>query len=95
MFFTSPGKPTKLKKTVYLSAVVILGVLLSFITHAFIEIKYLRLAFDRGLTVNFYNGCALPPALNFGLLLLGAAGGFLVGRLWWRLVYVDRAWAKK
>lgn len=95
MFFRRPGKPTKLKQAVYLTAATILGVLLSFIMHALIEINYLRLAFERGLNVMFYNGCALPPILSLGLLLLGAVGGFLLGRFWWRWVYVDRIWAKK
>ncbi len=95
MFFNSPGNPTQFKKAVYLSASTILGVLLSFMAHAYIEIKYLNMAINQGKTVVFYNGCALPPALSGGLLLVGAIGGFFLGRIWWRLVYVDRAWAKK
>jgi hypothetical protein len=67
---------------------------LSFIAHAIIEINYLNFIQSQGRVAVFYYGCALPPALNFGLLLLGAIGGFLLGRFWWRLIYVDRVWAK-
>jgi hypothetical protein len=95
MFFNSPGKPTSLKKAVYLIAATVLGVLLSFILHAFIEIKYLQSAVSRGLVVTFYGSGVLPPVLNYGLLLLGAIGGFFLGMFWWRLVYVDRIWEKK
>lgn len=94
MFFNAPGKPTQSKKAVYLTAAVFLGVLLSFIAHAIIEINYLNFSQSQGLTASFYYGCALPPELSLGLLLLGAIGGFFLGRLWWRLVYVDRVWAK-
>lgn len=95
MFFNAPGKPTRFKKTVYLIAAVILGMLLSFIAHAMIEINYLSWAISRDLAVPFYNGCALPPVLSSWLLLLGAIGGFFLGRFWWRLIYVDRVWVKK
>ncbi len=37
MFFNAPGNPTKLKQAVYLIAATVLGVLLSFLAHAFIE----------------------------------------------------------
>ena len=95
MFFNRLGQPARLKKVIYLIAAVILGLLLSFIVHAFIEIKYLNWALGRGEIVSFYYGCALPPMLSGGLWLFGAIGGFLLGRFWWRLVYVDRVWAKK
>jgi hypothetical protein len=95
MFFNAPGNPSQLKKAIYLSASTILGVLLSFIVHAFIEIRYLRWAESHGRSVIFYGGCALPPALRIALLLLGIVGGFLLGRFWWRKVYIERVWAKK
>ena len=95
MFLKGPGKPTTLKKTVYLIAATVLGMMLSFLAHAFIEINYLRSALSHGQTVSFYNGCALPPVINYGLWLVGAAGGFMLGTYWWRWVYVDRIWAKR
>ena len=89
------GSASSLKKAVYLTASTILGILLSFIAHAVIEMKYLSLAEGQGRVVTFYGGCALPPALQTGLLVLGAVGGFFLGRLWWRMVYIDRVWEKK
>ncbi len=95
MFFNTPGKPTKFKHIIYLAAATILGVMLSLIAHAVIEINYLNWAISQGISVAFNSGCALPPALNFGLTVAGAVGGILLGRAWWRWVYVDRVWAKK
>lgn len=95
MFFNAPGNPTNIKRRVYLFAVIILGVLLSFIAHALIEINYLNSSFSQNKIVTFYGGCALPPVFSIALLVLGAVGGFFLGRVWWRLVYVDRVWAKK
>ena len=95
MFFNAPGKPTKFKQALYLTAAVILGVLLSLIANVFIEIYYLNWAMDQGVTVVLYNGYALSPALSYGLFLGGAILGFIFGRNWWRWVYVDRVWEKK
>lgn len=95
MFFNAPGNPTKLKKIIYLSASTILGLILSFLAHALIEISYLSWAERQGRVVTFYGGCALPAALQALLLVLGAVGGFLLGRFWWRMVYVERVWAKR
>lgn len=95
MFLKSPGKPTPLKKAVYLFATTILGVLLSFLAHAFIEINYLRTMASQGSAVTFYGSCALPPAFQIGLLVLGVVGGFFLGRYWWRKIYIERVWRKK
>ena len=95
MFFNAPGNPSRLKRIVYLFAATSLGVLLSFVAHALIESSYLRWAESQGLIAPFYGGCTLPPALQIGLLALGAIGGFFLGRLWWRKVYIERIWAKK
>lgn len=95
MFFNAPGSPDPLKRAVYLFAATILGLLLSFIAHVLIEVNYLSFAFDRGRTVPFYGNCALSPALQIALSTLGLAGGFLLGRFWWRKIYIERAWAKK
>ncbi|MFA6215109.1 MAG: hypothetical protein WC768_00900 [Patescibacteria group bacterium] len=90
MFFGSPKNPTKFKHAVYLIAATILGILLSFIIHALIEINYLGWTEKQGIAVTFYHGCALLPIIQIGLWLFGAIGGFLLGRVWWRLVYVER-----
>ncbi|MDO8668464.1 MAG: hypothetical protein Q7K35_05260 [bacterium] len=95
MFFNTPGKPTKFKKAVYLMASIILGLMLSLIAHAIIEIKYLILADKLGLAVNFYYGCVLPIWLQISLWLVGVVGGYFLGSWWWRKLYVERVWEKK
>jgi hypothetical protein len=95
MFLDAPGNPTKLKKIMYLIAATILGLLLSFIAHTVIEMTYLSLMTEQGRRVVFYHGCALLPVISYTIWALGALGGFLLGRFWWRLVYIDRVWAKR
>ena len=73
----------------------ILGILLSYLAHAVIEINYLNWLASRGEAVIFYGGCALWPPLQIALWLAGAIGGFVLGRFWWRKVYVERVWAKR
>jgi len=95
MIFMNVGKPTQLKKVIYLMASVILGILLSFIAHALIEIGYLRWVLNHGQVAPFYGGCALAPWLQVVLLGIGIIGGFFLGRFWWRKIYIERAWVKK
>ena len=95
MLFGPPSKPTTSKKIIYLIAATFLGLLLSLITHAFIELKYLRLAENQNLTVPFYGGCALIPLLQITLITIGIFGGFFLGYYWWRKLYIERAWRKK
>ncbi|MFH1822170.1 MAG: hypothetical protein ABH830_00545 [Patescibacteria group bacterium] len=95
MFFNHPGKPTKLKKAAYLTAAIILGLLLSLIAHALIEINYLGRAFTQGQAVTFYGGCALPFWLQYALWIAGAIGGYFLGRFWWQKLYIEKVWEKK
>jgi len=95
MFFDTSGKSSKLKKAVYVVAWTILGVLLSFIAHGVIEIKYLNRAESQGQITPFYGGCTLKPELQIALLVAGAVGGFLLGLFFWQKVYVDRFRIKK
>jgi hypothetical protein len=75
-----------MKKAIYLILFTILGILFSFIVHAVIEILYLKYATH----VVWSSGCALPAWLKYGLPILGAIGGFLLGRIGWRIVYVEK-----
>jgi len=68
---------------------------MSLIAHAFIEMVFLSWAVERELPVEFYSGCALPPPLQIGLVIVGLVSGFFVGRIWWRKIYVERVWLKK
>lgn len=92
MFLNRPTNSSSGKKAVYLLAAAVLGVLLSFIIHAVIEISYLSWAERQDILVPFYGSCALPPPLQIGLLLLGIIGGFFLGCFWWQKVYVEKKW---
>ena len=95
MLFGVPGKPTKIKKIIYLFASTILGLVLSFIAHALIEINYLSWAAKYGYIVASYGSCFLPFWFQNILWALGAVGGFLLGKFWWRKLYVERVWMKR
>ena len=95
MFSRTVGQPTQLKKVVYIFAWVVLGLLLSLLLHAYIEVKYIHWLLSHGKEVQFYGNCTLSPALQIAILLLGVVGGFFLGRFFWKKIYVDRAWAKK
>lgn len=95
MFHSIAPKPTPTKHVIYLFASTGLGVLLGFLAHAGMEIWYLRWADTNGTAITWYNGCALHPAIQIALPVLGALGGFFLGRWWWRMVYIEQRWAKK
>lgn len=95
MFLHSVGKPTKFKKIIYISLTIILGFLLSFILHAFLEISYLAWLSSQGKAVIFYGNCALPLYLQILIILIGIVGGYFLGDFWWRKVYIERFWEKK
>lgn len=95
MFLNAPGNPNWLKRTVYLSAALILGVPLSLILCSLIEIGYLRWFAISSQGASFSGGGVILSAFQAGLLALGAVGGFFLGRFWWWKVYIERSWAKK
>lgn len=95
MFLHKPGKPSGLKNAVYLLAATILGLLLSFLVHALIEINYLSWMASQNILVSFFGSCALAPWLQISLWILGAVGGFWLGRFWWRKIYIEKVWAQK
>ncbi len=89
------------KRTVYLCLATLLGVVASYGVHALAELWYLRWADRSGnaivWTKHFGVGqCALPWFAQYGLLAAGIVGGYLLGRVWWRMVYVEhRHWMRK
>lgn len=95
MFFGTPGEPTKIKKVAYLTATTIIGLLLSFLAHVTLEMSYLSLMRASGQAVKFYGQCALPLVIKIILWLLGAIGGFYLGKFWWHKLYIERVWVKK
>lgn len=95
MIFGSPGKATKLKRAVYLTVSTILGIFLSYLAHAVLEINYLSWVQGQEKPAVFYGACALWPWLQILLWAGGAVGGFFLGKFWWRKLYVERVWVKK
>ena len=87
-------RPSKIKKAVYLLSTMVLGILLSFLVHAAIEMNYLNWLASRGEVARFYSSCVLPPLLQGTLWLGGIIGGWFLGQYWWRKVYIERFWAR-
>ncbi|HLB95282.1 MAG TPA: hypothetical protein VJK26_00010 [Patescibacteria group bacterium] len=81
-----------MKKIIYLAATAFLGLILSFIGHAVLEIVYLNWLNRHELPVKWTavlggGTCALPPLLIYLLPILGIIGGIFLGLFWWQKVY--------
>ncbi|MCX6795373.1 MAG: hypothetical protein NT165_01410 [Candidatus Falkowbacteria bacterium] len=92
MLSTCVGKPTKFKKTIYLLAFSTLGVLLSVIVYAVIEIFFLIWFREVSLSLPVFNVLLL---LKFALLALGVISGYSIGSFCWQKLYVERVWLRK
>ncbi|MBU1131572.1 hypothetical protein KJ840_05580 [Patescibacteria group bacterium] len=84
-----------MKKTIYITLSVILGTILSFLAHALIEKWYLSWAQNNNHQIIWVSAfgkglCALPFWLNYGLLIIGVIGGYFLGKIWWRVVYIEK-----
>lgn len=102
MLLSAPPNPTKTKYVAYIAATVVLGIFFSALTQYIIEyilliasdLPYLHIrSYDWSIHGIFY-GSMLHPVIQISILSLGVFGGFFIGRHWWRLVYVERKWAK-
>ena len=81
-----------MKKTIYIISWVVLGLILSFILHAGIEmlyIKYVNPADLKWVTV-FGGSCFLPVWLIYLLPILGIIFGLWAGIFFWKMVYTRR-----
>lgn len=86
-----PDPPPTWKRPVYLIASSLLGLVLSLGLHAIIEQMYLGWVEANQATIvwtNVLDSCALPLWVQIILPVVGLAGGFIQGRIWWRWVYV-------
>lgn len=86
-----------MKKTIYIFASIIFGVILSFLLHAFLEFTYLEYAKANSIIVKwngvFGGSCSLPPCVQVFILILGVIFGYFLGQRWWQIVYVEkRTW---
>jgi hypothetical protein len=99
-----PRKKTSewsLKKIIYVFLAVTLGKLLGFLTFELLTLKFVRILEKRGLPVQFdqifwFVWSPLPAYLYWTLIYAGVVGGFFLGLIWWRIVYVEhRHWTKR
>ena len=80
-----------MKKQIYLFLTMILGVLLTTIIHAGLEIWYISLLNENWEEYSF--GLAWPRLwqIHLGytiiLLILGVVLGYYLGKRWWRIIY--------
>ena len=88
-----------MKRTVYITAWIVLGLLLSFVAHAVMEIGYIKYALGSGVVLTnhmvFGGGyCALPAWLQYLLFALGIVGGYLAGKFFWRVIYIEKRYRR-
>jgi hypothetical protein len=95
MFHRQAPKATKNKHIIYLIAAIILGLLLSVLVHVWIETTYLNSAMAHDKDITWYGGCALSWTAQIALPILGALGGYMLGRWWWRVIYIEQRWLKR
>jgi uncharacterized protein YneF (UPF0154 family) len=73
----------KIKKTIYVVLVMALGLILSFIAHAIIEVFYINYSLSRGIILKpsaLTSKCYLPSLLQIFLILAGLLGGYFLGQ---------------
>lgn len=85
-----------MKRIFYLVLWIILGLILSFIFHAIIEIIYLNWAKKNDLAVNWVlnNTCALPLWLIFLLPIFGIIFGLWCGLISWQKIYKKSSFSR-
>lgn len=84
-----------MKKTIYIILTIFLGLMLSFIIHAFVEVAYIKSALSSGAEIQgtYFLGvgwCALPYWAQYTFPILGIVGGYFLGRYWWKVVYIEK-----
>ena len=81
----------RVKKIIYIILSSLLGIMFSYILHAAIEITYIN---NTNVIIWYQHlgigSCALPPYIQYGLLMIGAIGGITLGFYWWRIVYIEK-----
>ncbi len=82
-----------MKKWLYILCFVVLGIILSFVAHAVIEIAYIQYSLAKGIVLvnhTFFIGhpyCVLPVWLQVGLIAAGILWGYWTGRRLWPKLY--------
>lgn len=83
-----------MKRNIYIVLVALLGILVGVGVTSLSETYVINNALAQGLipyAYSYFNTeTYIPPYVLLAILLLGAAGGFMLGHTWWRLVYVEK-----
>lgn len=83
-----------MKRNIYIALVALLGILVGVGITSLSETYVINNALAHGLipyAYNYFNTeTYIPPYVLLAILLLGAAGGFMLGHTWWRLVYIEK-----
>jgi len=83
-----------MKKQIYIFCAMILGVLLTTILHAFLEMWYISLFVANpakyGLGLSWSQILMVHYIYTALFLVLGIVGGYFLGQEWWRIVYVEK-----
>ncbi|MDD5040657.1 MAG: hypothetical protein PHY34_05945 [Patescibacteria group bacterium] len=95
MFLNARINPTPGKHAAYIISAGVFGFLIGLLVHAVAEDIYLQWAIKNDHTITWYAGCSLHPAVQIGLVIVSIAGGLGLGKMWWRLVYIERRWATR
>ncbi len=81
------------KKTLYISLFTLLGIIVSFLIHAFLEISILNLLIKDfrkyGLGLSWSNWYLIHHIGSLILLMGGIVLGYKQGKYWWRVIYVE------
>jgi len=79
------------KKITYVCLTIFLGIVCSTIIHTIAELLYLRHASQVTWYQYFgYAACSLPPIVVYSLVVVGGIAGYLLGLVWWKIVYVEK-----
>ncbi len=89
-----------MKKNIYIILATFLGILLGGLIVGLIERWVINNALSRGTLPQSYFYIReygyISPYLSIGILILCTIFGFLLGRKWWKIIYVEkRRWWKK
>lgn len=83
-----------LKRTIYITLFTLLGILLSFLVHAVIEIPVINLLLKDfntyGLGLSWENWVLIHNISAVILFLLGTYFGYRQGKHWWQAIYVKK-----
>jgi hypothetical protein len=88
-----------MKRALYIISFTFLGLLLSFVLHALLEIWYIKMLvanFARyGLGMDWKTWFQLHYYWSGSMLLLGGLWGFIAGKYWWRRIYILNKYGKR